>query len=229
MEYPKIHSLWKREGWYFDEKEKKGPQKPNRQSFILGDHALPEFQNIRLWRVEEKIDGTNIRIMLERDLITQKLVVRFGGRTKDAQIPCHLLDRLQFLFTPDKLEKAFPTLLAGIPVTLFGEGFGPKIQKGGGNYANEPGFILFDCRVGCWWLEREDIETIATKLSIPCVPILSYMTEEQIVRCVKSKPKSILNPAYGRMEGVVCKTDPLLLCRNGEPLMWKLKCKEFDE
>jgi ATP-dependent RNA circularization protein (DNA/RNA ligase family) len=203
-------------------------QKTNRQSFIVGDYAQPEFRNIKFWRVEEKIDGTNIRIILEKDSAT-KLIVKFCGRTADAQIPCHLLNKLQYLFTPEKLVEVFPTLDDGVKVILFGEGYGPKIQKGGGKYANEPGFILFDVVIGNWWLKRNDIAQIANRLDIPCVPSYGYMTEEEIIAFVKQGPISILNTGYGRVEGVVCKTEPLLLCRNGEPLMFKFKCKEFDQ
>lgn len=232
MEYPKIHSLWKREGWYFDEKEKKGEQTPNRQSFVIGDYAQSEFANINLWRVEEKIDGTNIRILAFVDDHSGEIKVKFEGRTKDAQIPCHLLERLQDIFTPEKMAIAFPDLELGCKVILFGEGFGPKIQKNGEKYAKNPGFILFDVGVGStwlWWLKHEKIMEIADKLFIPFVPTLGFMTEKQIVEYVKSKPQSEFNPAYGRMEGVVCKTEPIMLYRNGDPIMWKLKCKEFDE
>lgn len=223
MEYPKIHSLYKREGWYFNEKEKIAPQKPNRQSFIIGDYAQPEFANINKWRVEEKIDGTNIRIFY------QDGKVRFGGRTKDAQLPTHLLNYLQNTFGDWNFHKIFPS--AGEEpypyVILFGEGYGPKIQKNGEKYRSDPGFVLFDCYVSGWWLKREDIEEIARKFMIPVVPNLGMMTENEIISLVKSKPNSVLAPEYGCIEGVVCKTDPVMLFRKGEPIMWKLKCKEF--
>ena len=66
MEYPKINSLWKREGWYFNEKDKLGIQRSGRQSLIPGDYADPAFAAIKRWRVDEKIDGTNIRIFFNQ-------------------------------------------------------------------------------------------------------------------------------------------------------------------
>lgn len=65
MEYPKINSLYKRNGWYFDEKEKRScdpSRQPLRQSLIIGDFACPEFASINKWQIDEKIDGTNVRI-----------------------------------------------------------------------------------------------------------------------------------------------------------------------
>jgi len=66
MLYPKINSLYKRHGWYFDEKDKKNTSselQKNRQSFIIGDYACPEFESINRWQIDEKIDGTNIRVI----------------------------------------------------------------------------------------------------------------------------------------------------------------------
>ena len=78
-----------------------------------------------------------------------------------------------------------------------------------------------------WWLKREDVKTIADQLGIPMVPSLGVMTEAAIVEFVKSYPLSRCSLIPQVMEGVVCRSDPLMLFRNGKPLMWKLKCKEF--
>lgn len=224
MEYPKIHSLWKREGWYFEEGKKNSPgYQKGRQSFIIGDYAEPEFGAIKTWFVDEKVDGTNIRIMYRNGK------VEFGGRTADALIPARLLNYLQETLTPRELHRVFPCD-EGEPypsVTLFGEGYGPKIQKGGGNYRSDQAFILFDVVVGGWWLKREDVHDIAVKFSIPITPLIGLMTEEEIVKFVKSQPPSLCSDTMQVMEGVVCRSHPLMLFRNGKPIMWKLKCKEF--
>lgn len=218
VEYPKINSLWKRQSWYFEVTEKK--DNSFRPSFIEGDYANPEFGLIKKWHVTEKIDGTNIRIFYEDGK------VRFGGRTSNAQLPVRLLDYLQNHFTEDRLEAAFKD---GNNIIIFGEGYGPKIQSCGSNYRKDAGFILFDVWVNGWWLKREDVKQIAEKLEIPCVPELGYMKEEEVVHFVKSKPLSKCSEIPQMMEGVICRTDPPLHFRNGQPLMWKLKCKEFRE
>lgn len=228
MEYPKINSLWKRNGWYFDEQCKKDPSKQaGRQSFIIGDYACEEFGNIKLWDVEEKIDGTNIRVFFKDGN------VRFGGRTKDAQIPCDLLDYLQSWFTPSLLHARFADKAGfGTEIILYGEGIGPKIQSGG-YYLTKPGFCLFDVRVGNWWLEKNVVRhKIAEELGVyspPC--LLTDATEEQIVDFVKEKHFSrfaMNDPKHEHvMEGVICRPKKQMLFRNGDPIMYKLKCKEF--
>ena len=59
------------------------------------------------------------------------------------------------------------------------------------------------------------------------VPTLGSMTEEEIVEYVKSKPLSHCSEDKQIMEGIVARTEPTLIRRSGEPLMMKLKCKEF--
>ena len=219
MEYPKIQSLWKREGWYFDENKKKDPKYQNgRQSFIIGDYASEEFGNIKKWHVDEKVDGTNIRIFYNDNKIS------FAGRTSQAQLPPKLLKYLQDHFTIDRMKSCFPNTEELI---IFGEGYGPKIQAGGGNYRKEVGFILFDIRIGRWWLKREDIELLGQNLEIPVVPSLGIMSEEEIIDLVKSKPLSKCSEIDHVMEGVVCRSAPLMLYRNGNPVKFKLKCIEF--
>lgn len=223
MEYFKINSLWKREGWYFDEEKKKNPNfQKGRQSFIIGDYACEEFKNVKWWHVEEKIDGTNIRIIFKDGKVT------FGGRTKAAQIPTFLLDYLMKTFT-DSLMQARFCKDGNVPqVILFGEGYGPKIQKGGGNYRKDPGFILFDVWIGGWWLTRQGVIEVAQSLDIPYAPEIGIMSESAIVEYVKSQPFSLCSETQQVMEGVVCRPNPLMLFRDGKPIIWKLKCKEFN-
>lgn len=225
MKYPKINSLWKRE------EERKGQAKCK---LIPGQYSLDEFGMIKQWQVQEKIDGTNIRIhfflKIEGDVThyySEKPIIEFHGRTDEAQIPPHLLKYLMSYFTFDLLSKSFD-VYKNPDITLYGEGYGPKIQSGG-NYRKEVGFILFDIKVGSWWLKQKDVQQIARELSIPYAPIIGTMSEEEIVAYVKSNPQSLCSETPQTMEGVIVRTDPLLLLRNGDRLMWKLKCKDFKE
>ena len=225
MEYPKINSLWKRQGWYFDDNKKKDPEyQSGRQSFIIGDYAEPAFGNIKEWLVDEKIDGTNVRIMWQRPFTGGPHDVSFGGRTDNAQMPPRLLQVLQELFP---FEKCLQEFSSAERVIMFGEGYGPKIQSCGGNYRNDIGFILFDIYIDGWWLQRKDVKEIAKRLCVDVVPELGLMTEVQVENYVKSKPMSLCSNIPQMMEGVVCREPNGLLLRKKSPIMWKLKCKEF--
>lgn len=221
MEYIKINSLWKRKDYVT------GLPKGYHGPLIEGEYSEPEFGSVKNWSVEEKIDGTNIRILFKQ-VDGQRLIPCIMGRTSAAQLPCHLLSYLQTVATWENFEKAFTQANENnFEIYLFGEGYGPKIQGCGGNYRKDPGFILFDVYVGGWWIKREDVKVIADKMNIPMVPQLGVLKEDEIVELVKSKPLSCCSIVPQMMEGVVCRSEPLMLFRNGKPLIWKLKCKEF--
>lgn len=219
MEYIKINSLWKREQYV------KGLPKGTHGPLIIGDYSDPEVGNVKKWLVDEKVDGTNIRVIYSDGK------VRFSGRTDEAQLPVKLLDYLQQTLGEWSLVKAFPTIESQKypTVILFGEGYGPKIQACGGNYRKDVSFILFDVWVDGWWLERSSVKDIASKLGIEVVPEIGIMTEEEIIEFVRSKPLSRCSITPQVMEGIVARSDPLMLFRNGKPLIWKLKCKEFKD
>lgn len=212
-EYSKIQSVFKR-----DEKTFK---------FIEGVWALPEFEYLKdnIWVMTEKIDGTNTRVAWELEP-SGEYELRFGGRTCNAQIPTFLLNKLQDLFSEFDWGQQFPD-----GVTLYGEGYGARIQRGGGNYISDGvAFVLLDVLIGDWWLKREDIEDVAQKLGIQAVPIVGEGTLEDAVQAVKSKA---LFSKFGAqnflMEGLVLKPKIELKNRRGDRLIAKLKHKDFKE
>ena len=251
MEYPKIHSLYKREFTEVDpttgkikflDKGKSG------NPLILGEFSQPEFEAIKTWTIDEKVDGTNIRIILTHSMAGSEVVnsVEYHGKTDNAQLPTPLYRHLQTTFPLAKLERVFPDYKR---VILFGEGYGPKIQQGGW-YRKEVSFILFDVYCDGWWLNKVDVMKIADELEIDCCcPIANpYMatftykwTVDEIVDFIKKRPLSHIALEDRPMEGIVARSSPLMLFRNhplisenpvvhathNEPIMFKLKCRDF--
>jgi ATP-dependent RNA circularization protein (DNA/RNA ligase family) len=207
LKYPKINTLWKRD-------------ENNKFVILPGDYSKEEFKAISQWRVTEKIDGTNIRVIW--DMATEDNIV-FKGRTDKAQIPVFLLDSLKETFTKELFEKHFPES----QVVLYGEGYGNKIQSVGKKYRKDNGFILFDAWIDGWWIEQHNVKDIAKKLGIKDVPDLGIMSTEDIIDLVKSKPKSKESSEELISEGVVVRSEPLMLFRDGTPIMWKLKVKDY--
>lgn len=211
MEYPKINSLYKR-----NEKD---------HSLIIGDYSCKEFDLISHWRIEEKIDGTNVRIVYDPTADDDKKIT-FWGRSKDSQMPVHLLVFLKSHFTLDKLTAAFPD--AQSKFILYGEGYGNNIQSAGPFYRKEVGFMLFDILAGSWWLTREAIQEKAVLLDLPTPPDLGILTKNEILELVQSKSQSKCSIKPQVIEGIIARTEPLMLFRNGKPIMWKLKVKDFE-
>ena len=203
IEYPKIESLYNR-----DEKTHK---------FKVGEYRLPEFQYLASlpWRWTEKIDGTNIRVEWTGS------EVKIAGRTDNAQIPPFLLARLQELFPAEKFAQ-FDS-----PLCLYGEGFGAKIQKGGGNYLPGGGcdFALFDVLCGEWWLLREAVEDVAGKLNIRTVYVVGRGPLSEAEQEVKQGFDSALGVA--KAEGLVCVPMEYLRTRRGDRIIVKMKTKDY--
>jgi ATP-dependent RNA circularization protein (DNA/RNA ligase family) len=204
MKYPKIQTLFKRhaETW----------------KIIEGDYSFPELDLIDVYEVYEKIDGTNIRIMWNGHKL------EFRGRTDQATIPPHLLEYLKNTFTIEKMKNVFPEYKE---IILYGEGYGHKIQAVGKYYREDVGFILFDCFIGMW-LEYESLQSIAGKLEIPIVPCLGIWDKDEITEYVRSKPNSIIAQQPVVTEGIIAKAHMGLLTRNGNRIIFKLKCSDYN-
>lgn len=212
-EYQKINTLFKRDA---------------NNIIIPSQFTCEEFSYLKDCKFEatEKVDGTNVRIEFTRGW--DKWQVKFKGRTDSANMPKHLEDRLHELF--DGRSADLDIIFPGLPdkVVLYGEGYGAKIQKGGNYISNGVNFILFDVKIGDWWLKREDCERIATALNIKIVPIIGYMTITEAIEYVKKGFKSTIaeNKDYDA-EGLVLKTPCGLKFSNGERVILKIKTCDF--
>ena len=88
IQYHKIQTIFKRD------------PETKFKTLLLGQYSLPEFEYLKDndWVWTEKVDGTNIRIMWDKERVT------FGGKSDNAQIPAFLVTRLQEMFATDKFK-----------------------------------------------------------------------------------------------------------------------------
>ena len=108
---------------------------------------------------------------------------------------------------------------------LFGEGFGAGIQKGGGKYQDFQSFILFDVRVGDWWLEWPDVLDVGKALNLVTVPVVGRQTLNSAIEFVSAGFDSM----YGGFpaEGIVAVPSVPLFNRMGRRVITKIKTKDF--
>ncbi len=187
------------------------------KTLLEGQFAKPEFDYLKndMWVFTEKVDGTNIRVKWDGKQVS------FAGKTDRADTPKFLFDKLSELFP---LEIFLANELP--PLCLYGEGYGAKIQKGGGNYIPDGvNFILFDVNIDEMWLERHNVEDIAKKLMIKVVPVVGKGTLLEGVAMVKGGYESRLRKTPP--EGIVMRPKVELFNRRGERVIAKIKTKDF--
>lgn len=214
--YHKILSLFKR--------NMEGDKK-----FIIGEWTTPELKYLKdkEWVFTEKIDGTNVRVIWDGNEIT------LAGRSDNAQMPVFLIHKLNDLFTKgeqrEKMLEVFPRIEevnGEIEVVFYGEGYGAKIQKGGGNYISDGvDFVLFDIAINGLYLERKNVEDIAKSLGLDVVPIVGYGTLDEAIEMVKKG----FNSKWGEFvaEGIVARPKVELRTRRGDRIITKVKYKDF--
>lgn len=221
--YSKINTIFRRD------QEKDSPT----YNCILPDEPLTqvEFEILRNvpWECTEKIDGTNMSVhILPQSDGTVK--VEIHGKTEKANIPAHLQAKMESLFPPEKLIEYFTRdgRELSVPIILFGEGYGAKIQSGGNYIKDGVDFILFDVKVGSWWLSRADCHKIASDLGIEIVPLIGDFTIDEAIDIVSQGFKSRIaqNSDYDA-EGLVLKAPGGLLARSGERIITKIKTCDF--
>jgi hypothetical protein len=226
IKYPKIETLFERD----------------KETFKVTDKIrLPEFEMINNWLITEKIDGTNVRVVYSPSDYDKKLEmykeerVIFKGRTDNAQMPTFLLEKLQDIFTVGKFKKVIGEGQEPEQgICLYGEGYGAKIQKGGGDYNPGNSFRLFDVWIDGWWLEWDKVCEIAEMMGIKTVP--SYISNARIEDAVsflkETKVSSKVafqdnNKQDKQIEGIVARAYPTVLFRKGIPIKWKLKYSDY--
>ncbi len=206
-EYHKIQTVYKRD------------PATKYKTLLEKEFSTPEFEYLQnnTWIFTEKVDGTNIRVMFDNEQIT------FGGKTDKAQIPPFLEKRLKERFLP--LTDPFREMFEESEVCLYGEGYGAKIQKGGGKYRADQDFVLFDVRIAEWWLQRKDVEDVGQRLGIDVAPIIGEGTLHDMVEMVRASFKSRWGDFMA--EGIVARPATELRARSGRRIITKLKYKDF--
>ena len=204
-EYHKIQTVYLRD-----------PQNKYR-TLLDGVFAEEEFEYLAgcMWVFTEKVDGTNIRVMFDGENIT------FGGKTDRAELPRPLLQRLTERFSNEQtsFKSSFPK-----GVCLYGEGYGAKIQKGR-KYRADQDFVLFDVKIGEYWLQRNNVQEIADLFSLDIVPVIGNGTLFDFVDIARDGYTSIWGDFIA--EGIVARPEVELVSRRGSRIITKIKYKDF--
>lgn len=198
-EYRKIPNMFK-----FDAKY---------QTIVGTNEPFKSLENL-IWIGTEKVDGTNVRVHWDGHTVEVK------GRTDNAQFQGELFGYLEQKFLTKEAEYIFEQNFGEKDVVIYGEGYGPKIQAGGGLYSTTPKFIAFDIDIDHTHLKRKNFEDVCNKLMLDFVPIVFTGTLNEAKEYVASHPMSTINSDH-EMEGIVLELPLDIYDQKG----WRIKCK----
>lgn len=202
-EYQKIQTVFKRD---------------ERNCIVPWEWTCEEFDYLSdaPWRWTEKVDGTNIRLHWNGETVT------VGGRTDNAQVPAQLVANIKWLTSN---TSAWRDIFGDTPATIYGEGYGAKIQSGG-YYRPDQGFIAFDVHIGGCWLKDDLVGQITEKLQVECVPFLGTFSLRDAVEKVRDGAVSSAWPG-APIEGLVGRPCVQLFNRSGARIVAKVKVKDW--
>lgn len=216
--YPKMQSIWQRDS--------------QTRLLIPGQYAYPQFERIQNWYITEKIDGTNIRVIIKANLKDAaqpaKIIVldRHGRGLPPAAVKQYVHNHLRSVDLSAFVENY---ILPHESITLYGEGFGSNIQARGENYSPNASFILFDVKVGSVWQPYNKVVEISKVLNLQVVPVAGPMSLSTIIDYVKQGPISLVAKTQMLMEGIVAfpDKDKVDYFEDGTPIKFKLRHGDF--
>lgn len=219
--YPHIDTMFKRE-------ETGGKKPPIRVEDWVNDDVA--YLRTLKWTGYEKLDGTNIRVGFWGALPWH---CEFGGKDAEgvADMPEDLRGLLYTTFwSPEFVElvkvqfaKAFKDMTK---VTLYGEAVGARIHPGSGKYG-DPHFVLFDVRIGEWWLKRPAVEDVGLGLGLSVAP---PVFEGDLYRA-HLRTANGMQSTFGNftMEGLILRPQAELFNRKGERIQVKIKHQDYKD
>jgi hypothetical protein len=182
-----------------------------------GEFSIPEFEYLQAckWTFTEKMNGMNIRVILDAD-------IDFRGRSDAAHMPGPLLQHLQQTFDVESVREE--SRIYGEGLCLYGEGIGAGIPQSA-NYGPNQFFTLFDVMTDYGWASRQDVVDIAAHLHIPVVPVVFEGTLDHAVGLVRSGIKSVYGDFFA--EGLIGRPESGLRDQYGNRITCKIKHRDF--
>ena len=199
------------------------------------------------------------------ELVGVSFSVEYKGKTDNAVIPKMLEDFMKTTYTPDvifnglgikefipvseffehnwlaldeKSKEAIPDINR-VPkmYTIYGEGYGVKIQACGSQYLKDSNKVIgFDVKVTSnngdeLYLLNKNRDEIMNKMGMPIVPTIGYFTIQEAIDYVKRGFVSHVaenNKAF-IAEGLVCKSPVGLKNRQGQRIIFKVKTCDWNK
>jgi hypothetical protein len=176
----------------------------------------------------EKVHGTSTHVTYTSDKLTDKLSFFSGGCNYE-----HFLKSFDHDSLLDNFRKNAELYPYTKTITVYGEGYGGKLQGMSSTYGKETCFIAFEAKVDDRWLSVTEAENLATKLGLEFVPYtLIKVTEENINKEMIADSVVAIRRGMGSghmREGIVLRPKVELVYQDGGRIICKHKRPEFAE
>ena len=128
--------------------------------------------------------------------------------------------------------RMFGVKLEEVPVYIYGEFFGKKIQAGGNYDKDKNRFSIFDiCQQG-WWVPIDILNDYADKLGLDVAPYIGQMTideaEKMVMKGFKTRVPDVSNPDYLE-EGIVARPIVPIKDPRGKRIIVKIKTCDYND
>ena len=119
-----------------------------------------------------------------------------------------------------------------VPVYIYGEFFGKKIQKGGNYDKDKNRFNIFDICVQGWYVPINMLNDYAAKLGLDVAPYIGQMSipeaEKMVIEGFKTLVPNVSNPDYLE-EGIVARPVVPIKDPRGKRIIVKIKTCDYNE
>ena len=119
-----------------------------------------------------------------------------------------------------------------VPIYIYGEFFGKKIQAGGNYDKDKNRFSIFDICVQGWWVPIDMLNDYAEKLGLDVAPYIGQMTieeaEKMVMKGFKTRVPDVSNPDYLE-EGIVARPVVPIKDPRGRRIIVKIKTCDYND
>jgi Rnl2 family RNA ligase len=200
-----------------------------REKFIHQIIQHPDFHTVQ-WQVTEKIHGSNLSFITNGNKVK---IAKRSGFTDGSFFGCHeVLEKYR-----NNIIGLFHRMNLGLTyshIQVFGELFGPGIQKGV-DYGNEKDFAAFDILVTTisnvsFYLSTRRVEELTKTFNIPHVPVIhSEVSFQEAMNVSPVFDSLILGKENNKAEGVVIKPQFPKFLNCGTRIIIKNKNEAYKE
>lgn len=184
------------------------------------------------------IVGTGQKAMLDEIIIRIKPILTELFPPESAKFVPVKNDKNQIIRT-DKGEYFTPTErgfysveIEEVPVYIYGEFFGKKIQAGGNYDKDKNRFSIFDICVQGWYVPIDMLNDYAQKLGLDVAPYIGQMTideaEQMVMAGFKTRVPNAANPDYPE-EGIVARPVVPIKDPRGNRIIVKIKSCDYND